>query len=70
MSFLPISAAPRETSGVRDTILMSLQVVSPICVTHVYRNGLTPGQTYIVQVSADGAAGETSWSAITSMMAV
>ena len=32
--------------------------------------GLTPGQTYIVQVSAVGAAGETSWSAITSMMVV
>ncbi len=32
--------------------------------------GLTPGQTYIVQVSAVGAAGETSWSAPTSMMVV
>ncbi|MEO5718666.1 MAG: fibronectin type III domain-containing protein [Chthoniobacterales bacterium] len=32
--------------------------------------GLTPGQTYIVQVSAVGAAGQTSWSAITSMMVV
>lgn len=32
--------------------------------------GLTPGQTYIVQVSAVGAAGETSWSAVTSMMVV
>jgi len=32
--------------------------------------GLTPGQTYIVQVSAVGAAGETSWSAPTSTMIV
>ena len=32
--------------------------------------GLTPVQTYIVQVSAVGAAGETSWSAVTSMMVV
>lgn len=32
--------------------------------------GMTPGQTYNVQVSAVGAAGETSWSAITSMMVV
>jgi len=32
--------------------------------------GLTPGQTYIVQVSAVGAAGETSWSPVTSLMVV
>jgi len=32
--------------------------------------GLTPGQTYVVQVSAVGAAGDTSWSAVTSMMVV
>jgi len=32
--------------------------------------GLTPGQTYIVQVSAVGAAGDTSWSPVTSMMVV
>lgn len=32
--------------------------------------GLTPGQTYVAQVSAVGAAGETSWSAPTSMMIV
>ena len=32
--------------------------------------GLTPGQTYVVQVSAVGAAGETSWSPVTSMMVV
>ena len=33
--------------------------------------GLTPGQTYIVQVVAVGAAGETSWSnPVTSMMVI
>jgi Fibronectin type III domain len=46
-----------------------LQDVQTTAARYVFE-GLTPGQTYIVQVSAVGAAGETSWSADTSIMVV
>ena len=46
-----------------------VQEAQTTAVRHVFR-GLTPGQSYIVQVSAVGTAGETSWSAITSMIVV
>ncbi len=46
-----------------------LEEVQTTAARYVFE-GLTPGETYIVQVSAIGAAGETSWSAVTSIMVV
>ena len=46
-----------------------LQEVQTTAARHRFE-GLTPGQTYIVQVSAVGAAGDTNWSPLTSMMVV
>lgn len=46
-----------------------LEEVQTTAARYVFE-GLTPGETYIVQVNAVGAAGETSWSPITSIMVV
>jgi hypothetical protein len=46
-----------------------LQEAQTTTIRYRFEN-LTPGQTYIVQVSAVGAAGETSWSPVTSIMVV